>query len=155
MITITITGADFNEVRLKAGAMFALPLQTGYLRVGETALTPHPVTSMTTISMPTETQPEKPKPGRQKGFSPKKSAEAEMAKAAHDYVKPPDAITNGEGKAEIVPSLELTKAAVNKVLEAKGVKFAHECLKHFGANRITELDTKKWGALIKHCEAQL
>lgn len=52
-------------------------------------------------------------------------------------------------------TIEQAKAAVEKVLNAKGVNFAHQCIKHFGGERIRDLDKSKWPALIQHCEAQL
>lgn len=144
MIEIKISGADFHELRQKAMTIFNLP-------VAEHVFIPEPRQGPLAGDAPAD--PNKRRPGRQPGFSPKKNAaEAEMAKAAHDYVAPK---TEPAPANATPPTLEVTKAAVNKVLEAKGVKFAHECIKHFGANRITELDPTKWHDLIKHCEATL
>ena len=195
MIEIKISGSSYQEVKDKAAAMF------GFIAVNTTGLviTQGPYLGATPGLTPAErmalTEPPKKKPGRQPGFSPKKTAstlndaaengpasgQVNGAGSSPTHNQPADTAppaghhtttahaaprpaaqapqnpfaAPAEPAAQLEVSLEQTKAAVERVLNAKGVGFAHQCIKHFGGERIRDLDKSKWPALIQYCEAQV
>lgn len=150
MIEIKFTGEDVHAIRHKM-SMF----------LSAEAPQKSAMHSMTENSAVT---PEKRKPGRPpKNPQPPAMPEdnGPIAAARPEYKGA--AVTSEQLSLPIAPpqvaarepSLEETKHAVNRVLEAKGIKTAHECIKQFGANKITELAKDKWAALIDHCNQAL
>ena len=171
MIEITFKGEDFAELREQAGVIFRFTVPSpsigeqltlgaetagavGAVGAVDVAKITNPIPTHTVYTNGANPPVAKRPPGRPRKESlPPVMNHAPTQEELREALEIPHPAVKAEPAKE--PSLEETKFAVNKVLEAKGVKTAHECIKHFGANRITELDKAKWPMLIKHCEAQL
>lgn len=176
MVEIKIVGKDFEEVKAKAAAIFSqgMTFTSGYIQSVDSI----PQLQQTGVFAPnaakTPPPPDKRLPGRPRkdGLPPIQHKAAmgvdpeTFGNAAHQMELPSNTAATAQPEPRWSPpsqpqapakepTLEETKHAVNRVLESKGVKTAHECIKNFGANRITELPPTKWRDLINYCEGQL
>lgn len=151
MIEITFAGESFVQVRkeIQEFAITHLAMKNG--------VTPEslsvPMASMHTMTQNVAVAPEKRKPGRQPGYSPKKEAAKEtqmpLASVMDEEVEVPADV--------VVPTEEEALSAIQAVQERHGMEKAkklilEQILPKFGVKRGRDLPPEKRSQFIQMCE---